>query len=64
MRAGILDEPVERVDPSGRDPPRPRITEEQKRTLIRIYESFLRESELSAGPLDAGSDVAPSRWSG
>jgi transcriptional regulator with XRE-family HTH domain len=55
VRAGILDEPVERVDPLGEIRRDPRITEEQKRTLIRIYESFLRESELSAGPLDAGS---------
>lgn len=50
VRAGILDEPAERIDPLGEVRRDPRLTEEQKKTLIRIYESFLRENELSGPP--------------
>jgi transcriptional regulator with XRE-family HTH domain len=57
VRAGILDEPVERVDPLGEIRRDPRIGEEQKRTLIRIYESFLRENELSPEPSGRGEPV-------
>lgn len=48
VRAGILDEPSDRIDPLGEVRRDPRLTEEQKRSLIRIYESFLRENALSA----------------
>jgi transcriptional regulator with XRE-family HTH domain len=51
VRAGILDEPDERVDPLSEVRRDPRLTEEQKKTLIRIYESFLREN-VSAIPAD------------
>jgi transcriptional regulator with XRE-family HTH domain len=44
VRAGILDEPAEKVNPVGEIRRDPRITEEQKKTLIHIYESFLREN--------------------
>jgi transcriptional regulator with XRE-family HTH domain len=53
VRAGILDEPAERIDPLGEIRRDPRLTEEQKKTLIRIYESFLRENELSGPPAEA-----------
>lgn len=45
IRAGILDEPGERVDPVAEIRKDPTLTEEQKKTLIRIYESFRRENE-------------------
>ena len=54
VRAGILDEPAERVDPIAEIRRDPSITEEQKKTLVRIYQSFRRENELDA--LDAESD--------
>jgi len=44
VRAGILDEPSETVDPVGEIRRDSRITEDQKKTLIHIYESFLREN--------------------
>ena len=61
VRAGILDEPDGRIDPLGEIRRDPRISEEQKRTLIRIYESFLRENHYTppAGPLDEAADPVP-----
>lgn len=47
IRAGILDEPGERVDPVAEIRKDSTLTEEQKKTLIRIYESFRRENETS-----------------
>jgi transcriptional regulator with XRE-family HTH domain len=47
VRAGILDEPAGDVDVIGEIRRDPHITEEQKRSLVSIYESFrqLTESE-------------------
>ena len=70
VRAGILDEPAERVDPIAEIRRDPTITEEQKKTLVRIYQSFRRENELDAqqaadaeaagGDAPAGAAGAPS----
>lgn len=58
VRAGILDEPSERVDPIIEIRRDPTITEEQKKTLVRIYQSFRRENEHDAGaPPRADADV-------
>ncbi len=43
VRAGILDEPAGEVDVVAEIRRDPTITEEQKKTLVRIYESFRRE---------------------
>lgn len=60
VRAGILDEPAERVDPIAEIRRDPTITEEQKKTLVRIYQSFRRENELDAlDAEDAATDAAP-----
>jgi transcriptional regulator with XRE-family HTH domain len=45
VRAGILDEPEGDVDVIREIRRDPRITEEQKKTLVRIYESFRRERD-------------------
>jgi len=56
VRAGILDEPDGQVNVVAEIRRDPRITEEQKKALVRIYESFLRESEAAARELlEAGS---------
>lgn len=47
VRAGILDEPTGHADPLGEIRRDPRLSEDQKKTLIRIYESFLRENVLA-----------------
>ncbi len=47
VRAGILDEPDDQVNVVAEIRRDPRITEEQKKALVRIYESFLRESEAA-----------------
>jgi len=44
VRAGILDEPDGEVDVVAEIRRDPAINEEQKKTLVRIYESFLREN--------------------
>ncbi|MFG0258710.1 MAG: helix-turn-helix domain-containing protein [Phycisphaerales bacterium JB041] len=44
VRAGILDEPTEDVDPVREIRRDGRITEDQRKTLIHIYESFLKEN--------------------
>jgi transcriptional regulator with XRE-family HTH domain len=51
VRAGILDEPDGEVDVVGEIRRDPRISEEQKKALVRIYESFVRESEAAAREL-------------
>lgn len=45
VRAGILDEPNGAVDVIGEIRRDPRISEEHKKTLVRIYDSFVREHE-------------------
>lgn len=55
VRAGILDEPSDRVDPIVEIRRDPSITEEQKKSLIRIYQSFRRENETADG--DGASDT-------
>ncbi|UDY34007.1 helix-turn-helix domain-containing protein [Dermatobacter hominis] len=60
VRAGILDEPAERVDPIAEIRRDPTITEEQKKSLVRIYQSFRRENELDAQDAEgADADVEP-----
>ncbi len=53
VRAGILDEPGTVVDPVVEIRRDPTLTEEQKKTLVRIYESFRRENGLLDDPADA-----------
>ena len=58
VRAGILDEPTGVVDPVGEIRRDTRITEDQKKTLIHIYDAFLRENGWEGGPgsgVDEGS---------
>lgn len=45
VRAGILDEPDGEVDVVGEIRRDPALTEEQKKSLVRVYESFRRENE-------------------
>ena len=45
VRAGILDEPDDTLDLIREIRRDPHLTEEQKKTLVRIYESFRRENE-------------------
>ncbi|MEZ5321523.1 MAG: helix-turn-helix transcriptional regulator [Microthrixaceae bacterium] len=49
VRAGILDEPVDRPDLISEIRRDPHLAEEQKKTLIRIYESFRHENESRDG---------------
>ena len=58
VRAGILDEPTGQVDPIAEIRRDPSITEEQKKTLVRIYQSFRRENELDGGA-GGGPDGTP-----
>ena len=61
VRAGILDEPTETVNPVGEIRRDPRITEEQKKTLIHIYESFLRENGADgSGDVEVTASDVPS----
>ncbi len=46
VRAGILDEPTETRDLISEIRRDPALTEDQKRSLIHIYESFRRENAL------------------
>lgn len=72
VRAGILDEPGTGVDPVSEIRRDPALTEEQKKSLIGIYESFRRLNEAeaaadaatgagdgdeSASPGDGGTDA-------
>ena len=50
VRAGILDEPDDTLDLIREIRRDPHLTEEQKKTIVRIYESFRRENE--AGDTD------------
>ncbi len=47
VRAGILDEPDDSLDLVREIRRDPQLTEEQKKTLVRIYESFRRENEAA-----------------
>ncbi len=47
VRAGILDEPGEEIDVIATLRRDPALNEDQKKSLIRIYESFRRENEVS-----------------
>ena len=60
VRAGILDEPTDAVDPLVEIRRDGRISEDQRKTLIHIYESFLREN-AAVDPADGpvGVDDAP-----
>lgn len=49
VRAGILDEPTGEFDLIEEIRRDPHITEDQKKTIVRIYESFRRENEIT-GP--------------
>lgn len=51
VRAGILDEPSGVFDLVGEIRRDPSLTEEQKKTLVHIYDSFRREN---GDPLDGG----------
>ncbi len=51
VRAGILDEPDGEVDVIGEIRRDPRITEEQKKTLVRIYDSFVSVNDSLAREL-------------
>lgn len=53
VRAGILDEPAGDVDVIAEIRRDPEISEEQKKTLVRIYESFRRENDAIASELAA-----------
>jgi transcriptional regulator with XRE-family HTH domain len=46
VRAGILDEPDDSIDVIREIRRDPAISEEQKKTLVRIYESFERENSV------------------
>jgi transcriptional regulator with XRE-family HTH domain len=48
VRAGILDEPTEGVDVVREIRRDPHINEEQKKSLVRIYESFRKENDIDA----------------
>lgn len=45
VRAGILDEPNDSIDLVREIRRDPHLNEDQKKTLVRIYESFRRENE-------------------
>lgn len=49
VRAGILDEPLGDVDVVAEIRRDPRLSEEHKKTLVRIYESFVREHAAERG---------------
>jgi transcriptional regulator with XRE-family HTH domain len=63
VRAGILDERSDDHDLAAEILRDPTITEDQKQTLIRVYDSFRHENELvRAGATDApGQANAPGR---
>ncbi len=58
VRAGILEEPSEGVDPIGEIRRDPRISEDQKMSLIRIYDSFLREKSVGLEPQTSESQTS------
>ena len=57
VRAGILDEAdeIDVVSAILRDP---ELTEEQKHTLVRVYESFRNENDAARGKIRAESAAA------
>jgi transcriptional regulator with XRE-family HTH domain len=59
VRAGILDAPSGQTDVPAEIRRDPHLTEDQKRTLERVYQSFLRENgrdgEPAAGPVPSRS---------
>lgn len=62
VRAGILDEPDGTVDVVAEVRRDPALNEEQKKTIVRIYESFRRENasieaELAAAQSSAVTDA-------
>ena len=59
IRAGILDEPTSTVDPIAEIRRDQSLTEEQRKSLIRIYESFRRENELTGAVAAAVTDASP-----
>ena len=60
VRAGILDEAdeIDVVSAILRDP---ELTEEQKHTLVRVYESFRNENDAARGKIRAESAAAQER---
>jgi transcriptional regulator with XRE-family HTH domain len=60
VRAGILDESdeIDVVSAIMRDP---ELTEEQKHTLVRVYESFRNENDAARGKLRAESAATQER---
>ncbi|HMK12773.1 MAG TPA: helix-turn-helix transcriptional regulator [Acidimicrobiales bacterium] len=60
VRAGILDEAdeIDVVSAILRDP---ELTEEQKHTLVRVYESFRNENDAARGRIRAESAAAEKR---
>ena len=50
VRAGILDEPDDSVDLVREIRRDPHLSEDQKKSLVRIYESFRRENEVLEPP--------------
>jgi transcriptional regulator with XRE-family HTH domain len=59
IRAGILDEPSSTIDPIAEIRRDQSLTEEQRKSLIRIYESFRRENELTGLVPAAVTDASP-----
>jgi transcriptional regulator with XRE-family HTH domain len=59
VRAGILDEPGDSVDVVREIRRDPTLTEDQKKTLVRIYESFRRENEFVPPAPPVVAPVAP-----
>ena len=58
VRAGILDEPTGVFDLVAEIRRDPHLTEEQKKTLVRIYDSFRRENgDPPPGEADVGDTV-------
>ena len=58
VRAGILDEPDGTVDVVAEVRRDPALNEEQKKTIVRIYESFRRENASIEAELAAAQSVA------
>ena len=58
VRAGILDEPDGTVDVVAEVRRDPALNEEQKKTIVRIYESFRRENASIEAELAAAESVA------
>jgi transcriptional regulator with XRE-family HTH domain len=59
VRAGILEDRTGTTDLVGEILRDPLITEEQKKALVRIYDSFRRENGNEGAAPDVTPDVAP-----